>query len=64
VQSQSGDQITATVPEFLRRSGFGLTKLYELLGSGEIQSIKIGKRRLIVIQSYHDFIERQQGGPT
>jgi hypothetical protein len=52
-------KITSTVPHFLRQADIGLTKLYELINSGEIQSIKIGKRRLIVLESYRDFIKRQ-----
>jgi excisionase family DNA binding protein len=62
VQNQFGDQITATVPEFLRLSGLGNTKTYELISKGELKSVRIGRRRLIILESYRDLIERQQGG--
>ena len=52
--------ITATVRDFCAMTGLGVTKTYELLGSGEIESFKIGKRRLIVLDSYHRLIERQR----
>ena len=34
--------------------------LYELLGAGEIESVKIGKRRLIIVQSYLDLPARRR----
>jgi excisionase family DNA binding protein len=38
--------------------GIGRTKLFELLASGEIESVTIGKRRLIPRQSLTDFVNR------
>jgi hypothetical protein len=52
--------ITAPVAEFCILSGLGHTKVYELIGSGELESIKIGKRRLIVLASYRRLINRQR----
>ena len=51
--------ITTPVGEFCRLSGLGRTKVYELLGDGTLNSITIGKRRLIVLDSYRSLIERQ-----
>jgi predicted DNA-binding transcriptional regulator AlpA len=52
--------ITATIPEFRRISGISRSRIYELLDAGELQSVHIGVRRLIIIQSYLDLIERQR----
>jgi excisionase family DNA binding protein len=52
--------ITATVREFCALTGLGITTTYSLLNLGQIDSIKIGKRRLIVLDSYHKLIERQR----
>jgi len=52
--------ITAPAAEFCILSGLGRTKTYELLGTGELDSITIGKRRLIIIDSYRRLIERQR----
>jgi hypothetical protein len=41
-------------------SGLGRSKVYELLDAGDLDSIKVGKRRLIVLDSYHKLIERQR----
>jgi excisionase family DNA binding protein len=52
--------ITATIGNFCALSNIGRSKVYELLDAGDLQSIKIGKRRLILIDSYHRLIERQR----
>jgi hypothetical protein len=51
--------ITAPVGEFCRLSGLGKTKVYEPLGDGTLVSITVGKRRLIVLDSYRKLVERQ-----
>jgi excisionase family DNA binding protein len=51
------DIITATIPEFCRVSGNGRSKTYELLAEGRLKSIKIGKRRLILINSYRELVD-------
>jgi hypothetical protein len=52
--------ITATIPEFRRLSGISRSRIYELLDAGEIESIHIGTRRLILMDSYKRLIERQR----
>jgi hypothetical protein len=52
--------ITAPIGEFCRLSGIGRTRIYELIGDGSLDSITIGRRRLIVIDSYRRLIERQR----
>lgn len=43
--------ITVTVPEALRLSGLGRTKVYELIGNGTLKTVQIGRRRLVVFAS-------------
>jgi excisionase family DNA binding protein len=52
--------ITTTISNFCRLTGIGRSKTYELLAAGDLDSIKIGKRRLIVLDSYRKLIEQQQ----
>jgi excisionase family DNA binding protein len=54
--------ITASIGEFCRLSGIGRTKVYELLGEGNLESISIGRRRLIVLDSYRRLIQSQRSG--
>jgi hypothetical protein len=63
MHSDALDRITATIPEFRRLSGIGRSKIYELLDAGEIESIHIGARRLILVDSYKRLIERQRVAP-
>jgi hypothetical protein len=57
------DIVTATIPKFKEISGLGTTKIYELINDGPLKSITIGKRRLIVMDSYHRLVEQQIGTP-
>ena len=52
--------ISAPIGEFCVLSGLGRTVVYEMIGDGRLDAIKIGKRRLILIDSYRRLIERQR----
>src|SRR3954453_4994523 len=52
--------ITTTIGKFCDISDIGRSKVYELLDAGDLDSIKIGKRRLILLDSYRRLIERQR----
>jgi excisionase family DNA binding protein len=52
--------ISASINEFCVLSGLGRTKVYELLDAGELRSIHVGKRRLVLIDSYRELIKRQE----
>lgn len=54
------DIITIPVPEFCRISGIGHSRVYDLVNAGEIESVLIGRRRLIIVQSYRDYLDRLQ----
>lgn len=45
------DPLTVTVPKALQISGLGRTKLYELISRGEIDTVLVGTRRLVVFES-------------
>ncbi|RIX32191.1 helix-turn-helix domain-containing protein [Sphingomonas edaphi] len=46
-----------SVGETVRLFGIGRTKLYELIQSGEIEAIKLGRRTLIRAESARSFID-------
>jgi hypothetical protein len=54
------DLITATIDQFRRLSGLGRSRIYEMLTSGELESVHVGARRLILVDSYRRLIERQR----
>jgi excisionase family DNA binding protein len=57
-------RITSTIAEFNRLTGVGNTKTYQLLNDDEIESITVGRRRLIVLASWHAYVERHRGKPS
>jgi excisionase family DNA binding protein len=62
--SNTPEPITTTIGDFCRLTGLGRSTIYELLGDGRLDSVKIGKRRLILLDSYRRLIERKPGTPT
>ena len=52
------DRLAVSVKEAAQIIGIGRTRLYELLNSGELPSIRIGFRRLIKIEALRDFLGR------
>ena len=46
--------------EFASSVGIGLSRTYELLASGELESIKIGKLRRIPMASAERFIQERR----
>jgi hypothetical protein len=45
------EPITIPVKEALRISGLGLTKIYELINDGRLETVKIDNRRLVIYES-------------
>lgn len=43
-------------------SGLGRTKLYEALGAGELSSLKIGNRRLILVDDLRKWLAQHKQG--
>jgi len=54
-------QILAVSPnEAARLCGIGRTTLYAALSSGELKSVKIGTRRLIMLEALRDWLKRNE----
>lgn len=49
------------VDETVKASGLGRTFLYERIASGELKSIKVGRRRLILKNDLLSFLDRRCG---
>jgi excisionase family DNA binding protein len=50
-------QENISVGEAVHRFGIGRTKLYELIRSGQIEAVKLGRRTLIRADSARNFID-------
>jgi len=47
----SNKPITVTIADARRLSGIGNTKLWELIKDGKVDTVSIGRRRLVVLAS-------------
>ena len=54
------EPICVKVKDAARMIGVGRTKLYELIASGEIEAIKLGKSTRILTVSLHELVLRQR----
>lgn len=52
------EPICVRVNDAARMIGVGRTKLYELISSGELETVKIGKATRITKASLHRLVER------
>ena len=59
------EPLSVDIPGACQLTGLGRSKLYDLLGRGEIASVKVGKRRLILVAELRAWLQRlanaQQG---
>ena len=54
--------LTVRIREACRLTGIGRSKLYELIGAGEIEIVKVGTITLIPIHSLQRFLELRKNG--
>jgi len=61
------EKLTCTVKEALAALSLGRSKFYELVGAGEIDTIKVGTRTLVKVASLLRIVEGESlstNGPT
>ena len=54
------EPICVKVNDAARMIGVGRTKLYELIASGEIEAVKLGKSTRIMTARLHELVMRQR----
>jgi len=59
-QEVSQNPISVSVRTAVRLSGLGRTRLYEAIGRGEIASVRIGRRRLVLFDSLRRFLNGRE----
>lgn len=52
------NKLLVTTEEAFDRISIGRTKGYELLDSGALESVYVGRRRLVVVESLEAFVAR------
>ena len=56
----TSEPLAVRIPEACRISGIGRSKLYELIGAGQIDIVKVGAITLIPMDSLRLFIDSQR----
>jgi excisionase family DNA binding protein len=51
------ERLSCTVDEACVVTGLGRTKLYELIGSGQLITTTIGRRRLVIVRSLLELVD-------
>jgi excisionase family DNA binding protein len=54
--------LSVRIPEAVKMTGISRSRLYELMRSGEIETVKIGASRLILVNSLQTFLESHRAG--
>ena len=54
------EPICVRVNDAARMIGVGRTKLYELISTGELETVKIGKATRVTTASLHKLVERHR----
>jgi len=57
----TNDQLLVTPEEAARRLSIGRTTIYELMSSGELKSVNIGRSRRVPVSSLSSFVSRLIG---
>lgn len=52
------ERLTVRIPTAIAMLGLSRSKFYELMDGGEIATIKVGRARLVIVQSLHDYVAR------
>jgi excisionase family DNA binding protein len=55
---ESDEKLLLTVVEAAQRLGIGRTLMYELLGSGQIESVHVGRLHKVPVAALAKFVER------
>ena len=52
------DPITITINDTKKATGLGTTKIYELINQGKLETVSIGRRRLVKVASIRALVEQ------
>lgn len=50
--------LLVSIPQAMRMTGLGRSKIYQKMDSGELESVKVDSRRLIPVDAVVRFVER------
>jgi excisionase family DNA binding protein len=57
-RTNGAEPLAVRIPDAVRMTGIGRSKLYELIASGELETIKIGRCTLVTIDALKELLAR------
>lgn len=57
------EPISVRVPEAVRLTGLSRSKIYQLIGSGEIEAAKVGRSTVVLFASLKAFLRSRRKAP-
>ncbi|WP_232307472.1 helix-turn-helix domain-containing protein [Sphingobium chungbukense] len=51
------EQLTTSIDGVKKATGLGITKIYELINEGKLDTVKVGKRTLVKVKSIYRLLE-------
>lgn len=56
------EKLLHSIPDVCERTDLGRSKVCELIASGELASVKVGRRRLVTAPALEEFVARLVDG--
>ena len=57
---QADERLLLNVPEAAHRLGISRSRLYEIIGAGDIETVTIGRLRKVPIAALDDYVEQRR----
>ncbi|NJS13651.1 MAG: helix-turn-helix domain-containing protein [Sphingopyxis sp.] len=54
------DPISVRMPDAVRLTGLSRSKMYQLIAAGDIETAKVGRSTVILVQSLREFIQSKR----
>lgn len=58
--NQTAQRLSYNVEEALAATGLNRNALYRAISAGQLQTFKVGKRRMVSVRALQEFIERKE----
>lgn len=60
-RSNGAEPLAVRIPDAVRMTGIGRSKLYELIASGDLETVKIGRCTLVTMDALRGLLAKARG---
>lgn len=61
-RTNGAEPLAVRIPDAVRMTGIGRSKLYQLIASGALETVKIGRCTLVPVDALKDLLARARAG--